>query len=279
MASSGRDEVRRGRNRALAELEKSFEGPIRGLQIAPEFFGLLQSDALQNTPLGQAFNLQQAVFGEVLGGLTGESTFSGRLPGDLASSIGEQVAGFAGGRGTSGSPANAIQAALRFSGASENIRQSRINQALNTLQTIGQGTIFPSASQFLQVGANKASQAANVQFESGQILGGLKSQQNRALTSLVLGGLTGGLAGGFGLLGGSLAGGGLGSILGGAGVGSGLLPGSLFASSGGSPGATQASVGTAPAGFNAFPQGVPLTAGDPRQLFAQFFGNLNFGGF
>lgn len=232
--SSVSREIRKGRNAALQELQGSFLGPLEGLRIAPEFFKLLQSPALRNTPLGRSLQLQQQVLGETSAALGGEpfgrrGRGAGALPPDLVTAIGEQVGGSAGAAGIAGSPAAALKAAIRFTGASESIRQQRISSALNVLQTVGQGSIAPSASQFLEVGARKASQAADIQFQAGNLLAQARAAKDSArgkLLGTALGLGIGAATGGLGLLPG-LAGGFGGALVGG-GVGSGLLPTGAF---------------------------------------------------
>jgi len=105
------------------------------------------------------------------------------LPPDLVNAIGEQVGTSLGAAGVEGSPAGAIQAAMRFSGASEDIRARRIGLAQGVLGQVGGASIMPSASEFLQVGANRASQAAGYQFQYGMARGAAKDQAQQSLMS------------------------------------------------------------------------------------------------
>lgn len=218
---SGAHDIRRGRDRALDQLEKSYEGPIRGLQIAPEFYKLLSSPELKNTPLGRSLQLQNQILGEVSAGLGG-SAFgarqggrkgAGALPPDMVSAIGENLNSQMAASGTLGSPAGAIKAAMRFSGASEDIRAQRLREAGAALDQIGGASIMPSASQFLQVGANKASQAANIEQQAGTQIAGAKQAYYQEIGNAIgsIGGMA--LGGGFGggamsMLGGLFGGGG-----------------------------------------------------------------------
>lgn len=234
-----RKDLKKGREQALAQLERIYEGPLRGLQMAPEFFRLLGSDALSGTPLGRGVGLQNQLLDAVSGGLAGRS--AGRLPADLRSSVTEGFGGAQAGRGTYGSPAGNLALANEFAGQSEAIRSQRIQNALAVLGgTSAGGSVFPSANAFLQVGANRASQAADLTYRS--FAGEAEAAQNAsnansaALGSLFgtgLGLLTGGLAGGFGGLAGLTGyGGGQGFNLGAAAQGalgfSGLAPTSFF---------------------------------------------------
>lgn len=219
---SGARDIRKGRDRALQQLEKSYEGPIRGLQIAPEFYKLLSSPELKNTPLGRSLDLQNQILGEVSAGLGGQAfgrtkgrPGAGSLPPDMVSAIGENLTMQNAANGTGGSPANAIRAAMRFSGASEDILSQRLNNAQRALEQIGGASIMPSASQFLQVGANKASQAANLEMQAGeQIYNAHQAHQNQLWGAVgTLGGMaaapfTGGASlGGMGMLSGLFGGG------------------------------------------------------------------------
>jgi hypothetical protein len=222
---SGARDIRKGRDRALQQLEKSYEGPIRGLQIAPEFYKLLSSPELKNTPLGRSLDLQNQILGEVSAGLGGQAfgrkgKGAGALPPDMVSAIGENLNSQMAASGTLGSPAGAIKAAMRFSGASEDIRRQRLQSAQSALGQIGGASIMPSASEFLQVGANKASQAANLEMQAGQQIYGAHQQHKNQLWEGVgmLGGIaaapfTGGMS--MGMLGGGF--GGLSSLFGGGG--------------------------------------------------------------
>lgn len=214
------------------QLEGALKGPIEGLQLAPEFFKLLSSPELAGTPLGQSYLAQQEVFNNILGGLTGQGMLAGKLPGDLASAIGENLASEQAARGTFGSPAGAIQAAMRFSGASEDIAQRRIQTALQAINQLGGAGVLPGASQFLQAGLEKSLTGAKIFAELGLAGANQQAQQNAAIGNVIgtaLGGLTGGLAGGLGVLSGPLGiQGGLGGALGGFGLGTGFLPPSLL---------------------------------------------------
>ena len=209
-SSSASREIGRGRKAA----KQSLTGPIQGLQMAPEFFRLLQSPELAGTPLAQSLAAQQAVLQNVTGALTGDRTFAGQLPGDLASAIGENLAGAQGARGTFGSPAGAIEAGLRFSGASEQIRAQRIQSALQAIQGVGAGAIFPSASEFLQGGLQRAQMLVGLAGTAAGI-----AQQEQAARGQVIGRLVGGVLGlATGGLGGALVGSGLtNSLIGGSG--------------------------------------------------------------
>lgn len=185
MGGSGRKQIRHGRDRALKELERFYEGPIRGLQIAPEFYGLLESDKLRNTPLGRSLQLQQQLLGEVSAGLGGkgfgerQGKGAGRLPPDLANAIGENLMTNLARAGVEGSPAAALQASMRFTGASEAIRSQRIAQAQSVLGQVGGASILPSASEFLALGARRASEAAGIQYGSGQQLAQIGQQERQ----------------------------------------------------------------------------------------------------
>lgn len=241
---SGAHDIRRGRDRALDQLEKSYEGPIRGLQIAPEFYKLLSSPELKNTPLGRSLELQNQILGEVSAGLGG-SAFgargkgqrgAGALPPDMVSSIGENLNSQMAASGTLGSPAGAIKAAMRFSGASEDIRAQRLNEAQSALGQIGGASIMPSASEFLQVGANKASQAANLEMQAGMGIKQAKQDYYGEIGSAI--GSIGGLALGGGFGGGAmsmLGGGGLSALFGGGGGGAGGPPSGYYGSMGMQP--------------------------------------------
>ena len=213
----GWTKLRHGRDLALGELDKYYEGPIRGLQLAPEFYKLLGSSDLQNTPLGRSLGIQNQILGEIsasLGGQafgrTGKNKGAGALPPDMLSAIGENLTSNLAQAGIEGSPAGAIQAAMRFSGASEQIRSQRINQALNAVGALGGASIYPSASQWANLGAQKAETAARLQYnfgeqqqqavdQRGQYWGNLAGQ----LGGMALSGALGGLAApsGFGLAG------------------------------------------------------------------------------
>lgn len=205
MGGSGASDIRTGRNRALGELERYYEGPIRGLQIAPEFYKMLGSDQLKNTPLGRSLSLQQQLLGEVSAGLGGRAFGqraggrggAGVLPPDLTSSISNQLYSSLAQGGIEGSPAGALQAAMRFSGASEDIRHQRIADASAILGQIGGGSIMPSASQFAQMGANRASQAANLEMQSGEDIANAKAAQ-RGFYGQLLGTAASGALGFFG---------------------------------------------------------------------------------
>lgn len=266
--SSPSKKIRSGRNRALAELEKSFDGPVRGLQIAPEFFNLLQSPELAGTPLAGAFNTQNAIFDNVLGGLSGNRS-AGQLPSDLANAIGENLASAQGARGTFGSPAGLLEAANRFSGASESIAQSRISQALQAVQAIGAGSIFPSASQFLQVGANKAANAAQIQFQAGQAQAAERARQNAAISQVV-----GTVLGGFFGPGGAALGSQLGSAAAGGGPSGQLFSPQLATTNFGNLNQASAAFGPIPSGFGI--QGL-LAAGGAQPVAPQV-PSINLGG-
>ena len=182
MGSSGAGrEISRARRRSLEELERVYEGPIRGLEMAPEFFRLLESPDLAGSPLARGVQLQNTLIDEAIGGLTGGG-LAGRLPQDIASSIGNSVASAQGARGTFGAPVGAVEAGLRLTGASEDIRQRRISNALGILQgTSAGGSVFPSASEFLQLGANRAFQAANIEKELGLAKANIEQQESSAL--------------------------------------------------------------------------------------------------
>jgi hypothetical protein len=152
----------------------------------------------------------------------------------MVSAIGENLNSQMAASGTLGSPAGAIKAAMRFSGASEDVRARRLNEAGAALEQIGGASIMPSASQFLQVGANKASQAANIEQQAGTQIAGAKQNYygeiGNAIGSIGALGLGGGFGGGaMSMLGG---GGGLMSLFGGGQSGR-LPPGAM---SGWSPG-------------------------------------------
>lgn len=166
----GWTKVRHGRDQALKELDKYYEGPLKGLEIGAQFYKMLGSADLKNTPLGRSLELQQQLLGEVSAGLSGKAFGSrkgnaGILPPDLVSAIGENLNMQSGQLGLDGSPANAIRAAMRYSGASEDIRAQRINSGLNVLHSVGGGSIMPDASQFLNLGAQKAESAAKYQYQ------------------------------------------------------------------------------------------------------------------
>lgn len=194
MGGGSSKSIRHGRQRALGELERIYEGPIRGLQIAPEFYKLLGSSELKNTPIGRSVQLQQNLLDEVMSGLSGKAFGGGKrgnagtLPPDLVSAIGENLNSQLSASGTEGSPVRALQAAMRFSGASESIRQNRIASAQSVLGQIGGASILPSASEFLNVGAQRASQAANIQYQAGLDTAQAKQQEMAGYGSL-LGGL------------------------------------------------------------------------------------------
>ena len=238
-SEQSRHDLKKGREQALGQLERIFEGPLRGLQMAPEFFKLLGSPELAGTPLGRGVGLQNQLLDAVSGGLAGRS--AGRLPGDLQSAVTESFGGAQAGRGTYGSPAANLGLANEFAGQSEAIRQQRINSALAVLGgTSAAGSVLPSASQFLQVGAQRSLSAADTISKSfageAQYAYQDAESQRSALASLGgigLGALTGGIAGGFGGLAGLTGyGGGQGFNFGAAGQGalgySGLGPSSLF---------------------------------------------------
>lgn len=176
----------RGQEKALGELGKFYEGPIQGLQIAPEFYKLLGSNAFRNTPIGKSMMLQNQLLGEVSAGLGGQGfgadrmggRGAGTLPPDLAYSIGNNLTSQMGAAGTIGSPIGAIQAAMRFSGASEDIRAQRIAQASQILGQIGGASIMPSSSQFLGLGAERAGQAANLQYRGAQDIAQAEQQKS-----------------------------------------------------------------------------------------------------
>lgn len=212
----GWTKIRHGRDLALQELDKYYEGPIRGLQLAPEFYKLLGSDALKNTPLGRSLNIQNQILGEIsasLGGQAfgrGKGKGAGQLPPDMVSAIGENLTSNLAAAGIEGSPAGAVQAAMRFSGASENIRQQRIQQGLNAVNMLGGAGIMPSASQFLNLGAQKAESAARYQYNFGEQQQGAVDQRNAQwgqlagqVGGMALSGALGGFAApaGFGLAG------------------------------------------------------------------------------
>lgn len=190
---SGKKTLRRGTDRALAELERFYEGPIKGLQLAPEFYKLLSSPALRNTPLGRSLALQNQLLGEVSAGLGGRAfgarkggmRGAGVLPPDLANAIGENLTGQLAASGTEGSPAAAITAAMRFSGASEGIRQSRIGQAQSVLGQIGGASILPSASEMLGASAQRAGLAANLQYQSALSQATMERQDRDQFRGLV----------------------------------------------------------------------------------------------
>src|SRR5574337_128155 len=145
MGGSGSTSIRHARKRAMAELERSYEGPLKGLEIAPEFYGHLRSPELRNTPLGRSLQLQQLLLGEASAGLGGRAfgarrggrAGAGALPPDLLNAISNNLASEQGARGVEGSPAAVLQAALRLTGASEGIRQNRIQMAQSVLGQIG----------------------------------------------------------------------------------------------------------------------------------------------
>lgn len=186
---SGSKSIRHGRDRALKELERYYEGPIRGLQIAPEFYKLLGSKELANTPLGRSYQLQNQIFTELSAALGGQPSGrkgnAGTLPPDLASAIGENLNSQLSASGIEGSPVRALQAAMRFSGASESIRSNRINQALGAVGALGGAGILPSASQFAQMGAQRAESAAGIQYKAGQDLAAAQQAQNSMWGSLL----------------------------------------------------------------------------------------------
>jgi len=129
----------------------------------------------------------------------------------MVSAIGENLNSQMAASGTLGSPAGAIKAAMRFSGASEDIRSQRLNNAQRALEQIGGASIMPSASQFLQVGANKASQAANLEMQAGEQIQQVHAQHKAemgagygALAGIGLAPFTGGMS--MGMLGGGLQG-------------------------------------------------------------------------
>lgn len=167
--------------------------------MAPEFYKLLSSPELKNTPLGRSLELQNQILGEVSAGLggkafgaTGRRGNAGALPPDMVSAIGENLNSQMAASGTLGSPAGAIRAAMKFSGASEGIRQQRIASAQSALGQIGGASIMPSASEFLQVGANKAAQAANLEMQAGQQIYGAHQAHKNQLWEGV--GMLGGMA-------------------------------------------------------------------------------------
>lgn len=90
---------------------------------------------------------------------------------------------------------------------------------------------MPSASEFLQVGANKAARAADIQFQAGQLIAQGRAQDRAAkgkLWGTLLGAGVGAATAGFGGLAGMGIGQSFGGILAGGGVGAGLLPGNAF---------------------------------------------------
>ena len=199
--SKGIRSLRRAESNALDELDKSFQGPLEGLRLAPEFFGLLQSDELAGTPLAGGLAIQNQLQSEALAGLRGDPSFAAKLPKDLESSIGEQLSSHLGALGVETSPASAIEAALRFSGGSEAIRTNRINSALAVLNATGQGSIYPGSSEFLNLGANLALNKANVRGNSALRFADLSFQRAGQFGQLA-GQLFGAAAGASGLFGG-----------------------------------------------------------------------------
>jgi hypothetical protein len=236
-----RRDIKAGRDRALGELEKIFSGPLEGLRLAPEFFRLLASPELAGTPLGRGVDLQQAIIDQALGGLTGQGgAAAGQLPGDIRSALLESTGGAQAGRGTFGSPAGNLALANEFVGASEAIRASRLQQAFAALGgTSAAGSVQPSASQFLDIGRQRALAAADVFTGAGSQLAqaSLAAEQQKAgalgsILGIGLGAATGGLLGGLGAGGIFGTAGGLGAAGRGAAIGSGLVPSSLFSGGG-----------------------------------------------
>lgn len=232
MGANPKSSIRHGIKAAMRELEKSYEGPLRGLDVAKDFFARLGSEEFAGTPLARGLGLQNALLDEATLGLTGGSNFA--LPTEIGRAAGNQIGGFLGAAGIEGSPAGAVAAANRLTGISEQVRQSRLGQALTILGGAAGGSVFPSASEFLRVGANKASQAANIQYQGGLAKANAQSAYNAGIgqiAGILGGGAIGALTGGLGLIGG--LGGGLTGVLGGFGVGSGLLPGGMSFGGGG----------------------------------------------
>lgn len=220
----GWTKIRHGRDQALKELERYYEGPLKGLEIGAQFYKMLGSNDLKNTPLGRSLALQQQLLGEVSAGLGGQAfgrtkgrPGAGVLPPDLVSAIGENLNMQSGQLGLDGSPANAIRAAMRYSGASEDIRAQRINSGLNVLNTVGRGSIMPDASQFLNLGAQKAESAAAYQYKGAMDMNSERERQ-RAGRSQMYGQIAGmagsGLLGGFAAPAGMFGAGVLGGITG-----------------------------------------------------------------
>jgi len=218
--SGGQRQLRHGRQRALAQLERIYEGPLEGLDIAPDFYRKLSSPELRKTPIGRSLQLQQQLLGEVSAGLggrafgRGKGPGAGTLPPDLVSSIQNELTSAQGAAGTEGSPAAALTAALRFSGASEAIRAQRIQSAQAVLGQVGGASLLPSASEFLQTGAQRAVSAANVEMQMSQAEANLKAQKQQSFyqgagqilgigAGLLTGGLTSGVGAAAGAAGGS----------------------------------------------------------------------------
>lgn len=204
-----------------------FRGPLKGLVLAPEFFGLLGSPDFSGNPLGLGLRLQEALLKSGISGLQGGRF---RVPKGVASASREQLGSELAAFGIETSPAAAIAATERFTGISEQVRNSRISQALQILNSGGgAGSIFPSASEFLQLGANQQLGLANVRLQGAQATQA-RSDTESAATGQLLGlvaalGL-GAATGGLGLLPGLAAGGA--GALGGAGIFSGLIPPGIF---------------------------------------------------
>jgi len=235
MSSKPRGDVKEGRKRALGELDKIFQGPLEGLRIAPEFFKLLGSPELAGTPLSKGLDLQNELLDTVLGGLRGESSKLGAIPDDVRSAVLEAQGSAAAGRGSFGSGAADLGLANEFSGISEQIRSSRIQQALMGLQgTSAAASVLPSSSAFLEVGRQKALTAADIQFRSGLAESEARRAEDAQIGSIIGtigGGLLGAGLGGFGGLGGMGLGSGFGGAAGGFAAFSGLAPARLFGGS------------------------------------------------
>lgn len=97
---------------------------------------------------------------------------------------------------------------MRFSGASEQIRAQRIQSAQGVLGQVGGASILPSASEFLQLGAQRAQSAANVETSMSQAEASLRASRQQAIYSGIgqLVGMGVGFAGGAGLLGAGIQG-------------------------------------------------------------------------
>lgn len=199
--SKGIRRLRSSESDALDELNRSYQGPLEGLRLAPEFFRLLSSGELAGTPLAGALALQNQLQKEALGGLTGDTSFAAKLPKDLEASIGEGLSSQLGALGIETSPSAAIQAALKYSGGSEAVRQNRINSALAVLNQTGGAAIYPSSQDFLDVGANLALNKAKVRSQSDLAFSNLYFQRAGQYAGLAGQALTGG-AGASGLFGG-----------------------------------------------------------------------------
>lgn len=217
----GWTKVRSGRDAALRELDKYYEGPLKGLEIGAQFYKMLGSADLKNTPLGRSLALQQQLLGEVSAGLGGQAfgrtknrPGAGTLPPDLVSAIGENLNMQSGQLGLDGSPANAIRAAMRYSGASEDIRAQRIASAQSVLGQVGGGSIMPSASEFLQLGARKAESAAQLQYQGAIDMNNAReasrssrNQMYGQIAGMAASGLLGGFAAPAGMFGAGVLGG------------------------------------------------------------------------